>query len=281
MNKQPFFSIIIPTLNEEIALPLLLKDLKKQTFLDFETIVSDANSTDKTEKIAKQFKVKLIKNKKANVAWQRNLGANKAQGKYLLFIDADTRLPYYFLEGIKYRLTKNPADVFTTWIDQNQLTGTNKAIITFLNLIIESSKLIDLPAAIGSMIGCKRTIFRQIKGFDPEIAFGEDIEFVQRLTKQNYHFAVFKDPTFIFSFRRFKKEGHLPLLQKYAKLNLQWLLSGFPKTASKDYPMLGGTYYKTKKTYPKLLSSLDKILSKVKKIKRKKIFKKFIKDFLD
>lgn len=50
MQKNVFFSIIIPTLNEEGYLPLLLEDLKKQTFNDFEVVHIDGNSDDQTVK---------------------------------------------------------------------------------------------------------------------------------------------------------------------------------------------------------------------------------------
>jgi glycosyltransferase involved in cell wall biosynthesis len=53
-------SIIIPTLNEEEHLPLLLKEIKKQNFNgDFEVIIADAGSTDRTVKIAEDFGCKL------------------------------------------------------------------------------------------------------------------------------------------------------------------------------------------------------------------------------
>ncbi|MFH1244651.1 MAG: glycosyltransferase, partial [bacterium] len=54
-TKKPFFSLIIPALNEAKYLPLLLDDLSKQTFLDFEVIVVDGNSDDQTVAKAKSF----------------------------------------------------------------------------------------------------------------------------------------------------------------------------------------------------------------------------------
>ena len=56
LMKKPFFSIIIPTLNEEKYLPHLLADLAKQTFQDFEVIVIDGQSTDQTVPKTKLFK---------------------------------------------------------------------------------------------------------------------------------------------------------------------------------------------------------------------------------
>ena len=50
-----FFSVIIPTLNEEHFLPKLLADLSLQTFKRFEVIVIDANSSDKTVSLAREY----------------------------------------------------------------------------------------------------------------------------------------------------------------------------------------------------------------------------------
>ena len=55
MTKKPFFSIIIPALNEEKYLPLLLSDLAKQTMRDFEVVVVDGKSEVKTVVTAKSF----------------------------------------------------------------------------------------------------------------------------------------------------------------------------------------------------------------------------------
>ncbi|KKT87511.1 MAG: Cell wall biogenesis glycosyltransferase, partial [Candidatus Collierbacteria bacterium GW2011_GWD2_45_10] len=94
LTRKPFFSVIIPALNEEKYLPLLLADLAKQTTRDFEVIIIDGNSKDKTVAKAKLFKNKLplltiLSSPVRNVSVQRNQGATKATGRYLLFNDAD------------------------------------------------------------------------------------------------------------------------------------------------------------------------------------------------
>ncbi len=54
-------SIIIPTLNEEKYLLGLLNSLKKQTYMDFEVIIADNNSKDRTKQIAKKHGCKIVK----------------------------------------------------------------------------------------------------------------------------------------------------------------------------------------------------------------------------
>ena len=84
-------SIIIPTLNEEKYLPLLLKSIKKQTLKPLEIILADARSKDETIKIGREFGCKIIKG--GNPGFGRNNGAKIAKGEMLLFLDADVILP--------------------------------------------------------------------------------------------------------------------------------------------------------------------------------------------
>src|SRR3990170_5565992 len=114
-SYSPFFSIIIPTLNEERYLPHLLEDLSKQTFKDFEAIIVDGHSNDATVAQALKFKGKLpelsiLQSKERNVSFQRNLGGEKAEGSWLIFMDADNRVPEYFLEGVKYKIAFTKSD---------------------------------------------------------------------------------------------------------------------------------------------------------------------------
>ena len=82
-------SVIIPTLNEEKILPHLLDDFRNQTAKDFEVIVADAGSGDKTVEVAKAYKAQLVKGGLPAVG--RNNGAKIARGEFLFFLDADVR----------------------------------------------------------------------------------------------------------------------------------------------------------------------------------------------
>jgi len=94
------FSVIVPALNEENYIEDCLRAISSQTFprYKYEIIVSDGTSTDKTVVIAKKYADRLIVSKKKGICWGRNYGAKFAQGKYLVFIDADTRLKEDYLE---------------------------------------------------------------------------------------------------------------------------------------------------------------------------------------
>jgi glycosyltransferase involved in cell wall biosynthesis len=87
-SKNPLVSIIIPTKNSESHIEALLKSIKQQSYKKIEIIVVDNNSADKTKHIAKKY-TKNVFNKGPERSAQRNFGASKAKGEYLLFIDSD------------------------------------------------------------------------------------------------------------------------------------------------------------------------------------------------
>ena len=83
-------SIVVPTKNEEAYLPILLASLRGQTFQDFEIIVADAHSTDRTREIALQAGAKVVDGGMPGPG--RNRGAAVAQGEIIFFFDADVIL---------------------------------------------------------------------------------------------------------------------------------------------------------------------------------------------
>lgn len=91
MLKSDLVSIIITTKNEADVIDNLLESINNQTYKKFETILVDNNSDDSTVDKAKKYKVKIY-NFGPERSSQRNLGAKKAKGKHLFFLDADMKL---------------------------------------------------------------------------------------------------------------------------------------------------------------------------------------------
>ena len=93
MNKQRQLSVsvIIPCYNEEAVIRICLEALSAQIVRPLEIIVVDNNCTDGTLKIAKQFKVKIIKEAKQGLIAARNTGFNVAAGDIIAKLDADSR----------------------------------------------------------------------------------------------------------------------------------------------------------------------------------------------
>lgn len=269
--QKPFFSVVIPTLDEEKTLPKLLEDLLGQTYFFFEVIVVDGGSKDRTVQCAQDFSQKnaqfsVVSCIEKNVSIQRNHGAKQSHGEYLVFIDADTRIPSYYLEGLHYNLMKERVDGFTTCATSDSSSSEARMIIQVLNLGLEGGAQLGIPYAVGSSLGVSKKVFDAIGGFDPAIRFMEDTELSRRLHKNGYSFTTYKDPTFVMNMRRYRKEGTLTLTVKMIPVFLNSLLTDKVVSIDHIYPMLGGSYYKKNKS--QTLVEIRELQNMLKKIVR-------------
>lgn len=114
MKKRPAISVVIPAFNEEKYLSFCLASLQKQTFKNYEIIVVDNNSTDKTAQIAKKFGAKIVKEKKQGMIPARERGFRQARGELIARTDADSLLPPDWLTKIYHTFQKNPHIVAIT-----------------------------------------------------------------------------------------------------------------------------------------------------------------------
>ena len=91
--SEPFFSVVIPTFNQCNYLRRALKSVINQKFNNYEIIVIDNFSNDKTESIVKAFKKKSIRYKKIRnrgiISKSRNEGIKLSKGKWVAFLDSD------------------------------------------------------------------------------------------------------------------------------------------------------------------------------------------------
>lgn len=111
VSQKPFVSVVIPAINEEKYLPLCLSSISSQTYNNFEIIVSDGGSKDKTVEIAKKYGAKVVVNKNTNVTEARQKGAEEASGEIIVCADADTTYPPDRLQRIVVDYQKDPSIV--------------------------------------------------------------------------------------------------------------------------------------------------------------------------
>lgn len=242
----PFFSIVIPTLNEAKYLPKLLGDLARQSYQDFEVIHVDGKSEDATVQKAAVFAKKLTLRTKVvsvrNVSHQRNTGAKLAKGKWVLFFDADNRLPSYFLDGLRYQIAKQPdTDIFTTWIRVDGRGQFFRTIEQTVNFTIELYDQVDRSFAPGAMICIKRKHCR-LNEFDQKKKILEDYYFVKSAVSRGLNFSIFREPRYILSLRRYRKEA-LKTIAAGALIQLRFLSQADFTKSDFGYTMQGGAYY--------------------------------------
>ncbi|GAB4480574.1 MAG: hypothetical protein OHK0031_01830 [Anaerolineales bacterium] len=216
------FSIIIPTLNEELLLPLLLGDLQAQTFRDFEIIIADAGSSDRTAEIASALGASLVPG--GMPALGRNRGAAQARGEFLLFLDADTRLGTAFLEQVSVEVEERFLDLATCEVVPLSENTFDLLLHEFSNLAVKVAQFAD-PHAPGFCIIISRRLFRRVGGFDETLKLAEDHDLVRRASKFR-PLRVLISTEIQVSVRRLEKEGRIRLVSKYVAAELYRLVIG-------------------------------------------------------
>lgn len=214
-------SIIIPTLNEEKYLPILLKEIKKQNFSDYEIIVADAGSEDKTVEIAKSFGCKITKG--GLPARGRNEGAKIAKGDLFLFMDADNiYLPENFLNDLLNEFQERNLGVASFTIMPNGKL-IDKIIYGLYNFFVKLSQRFFAFATNSILV--KKEVFEKVGGFDEEIKIGEDHDFAKRCSKIS-KYGFIKTKPVLTSTRRFEIEGRLRTYLKYLLAGIYMLFFG-------------------------------------------------------
>lgn len=215
-------SIIIPALNEERHLPLLLESIKKQDFQDLEIIIADAGSEDKTKEIAKVYNCEIVKG--GTPAVGRNEGAKKSKGELLLFLDADCILPENFSVRALEEFKKRNLGIASFCLAPQTKSRFKKFLFdAFYNLPILFSEKFFPHGAQAILV--KREIFQKVGGFDKNIKFAEDHSFVRKAKKFG-RFGILRSTKVFSSIRRFEKEGWIKLYSKYLLAEIYMVLFG-------------------------------------------------------
>lgn len=234
-------SIIIPTLNEENYLSDLLCSIKSQGFSDYEIIVSDAGSSDKTLEIAKKYGCKFIPG--GLPAKGKNEGAKMAKGDLLLFLDADTILQQDFLKENIAEFRKRNLDIGGV---QVAFIGEKKIADWLLNFFYNFPIILleKMLAHVAIAIFINKNTFDKINGFDESIALAEDHDMGRRAAKFG-KYGVLRAKKILTSDRRFEKDGWLRTYAKYVFTEFYMIFKGPVKKGVVKYDFDG--YPKQKK----------------------------------
>lgn len=171
--KQELVSIIITTKNEARCIEDLLESIQKQSYSCIEIILVDNHSTDLTREVSKRYTPHIF-TKGPERSTQRNFGASKANGVYLLFLDADMTLGTSVIaECILKMQGKNVAAVIIPEIS----FGT-----TFWAKVkaFERSFYVG-DDGIEAARFFRKSVFQSAGGFDEEITGPEDWELSDRV----------------------------------------------------------------------------------------------------
>ena len=226
------YSIIIPTYNEEEYLPVLLESIKEQDFDDYEVIVADANSTDRTREIAEEYGCIVVDGGLPGVG--RNNGAKVAKGEYLLFLDSDLQLTEDYLRDVLYEFQIENVGIAITQMKPLSNKVQDKIFHDFANYFMISVEKIKPHGAGCYGIIAKRELHEKCGGFDESLTFGEDTDYIERLAKEE-RFKVLRNAKIGVSTRRLEEEGITTLIQQYGKSTVNDFLGRRTEASDLNY----------------------------------------------
>jgi glycosyltransferase involved in cell wall biosynthesis len=185
-------SVIIPALNEEKYIGKCLEALSciDSLNIDYEIIIVDNGSKDRTVEIAKSFNAKVLIKKDVHIAALRNFGAVSAKGNILAFIDADCTVSRKWLISALNCMKRENADAVGSFHKVPEDSGW----IGKTSEVISKGKIGKdinyLPS--GNMI-IKKDCFCALNGFDESLETNEDLDLCYRLKRGGY--KIFADPS--------------------------------------------------------------------------------------
>ena len=219
-DVEMMFSIIIPTLNEERYLPRLLGSIRNQRFRDYEIIVADAHSKDKTRDIARRFGCRIVNGGISSLG--RNNGAKIAKGEYFLFLDADGMIAdKRFLEKLVDVINRRNVEVGSCLALPIHGSILDKILHISANAYMRIAQWTK-PLVWGPCMFSSKQLFDKVKGFNQNLRFGEDLDFGYRAAKHGKYRAI---PIYFgVSLRKFKKDGYLRTISNYINIGIRYSL---------------------------------------------------------
>jgi glycosyltransferase involved in cell wall biosynthesis len=238
-------SIVIPTLNEESTLEPALKGLRVLSCsLDYELIVSDGASRDRTAQIAATYADKVVTHSgrtRQNIAQGRNAGARVAIGEFVAFLDADTRFadPVAFFSAALLAFSNDPKLLALTGklrVYPDVATFADNIIYGLVNIGLRAKNgLLRIGDAAGEFQMMRKEAFDAVHGFREDLVTREDADMFLRLSRIG-RTKLCKELTVFHSGRRAHRVGWPRLLWLWT-INTVWVAL-FDRALSKEWTVV-------------------------------------------
>jgi len=216
-------SVVVPARNEEELLPHCLFALRQQEFGDFETIVVDSASSDRTQQVARSFGVRVIHLEEPGVARARQAGFDAATGDIIVSTDADAICEPDWLQRIVAPFI-DPAVIGT--FGTIELTG-QRIWARLGHALFSGFQAANLrlghPLFCGPNFAVRREAFRDVDGFRANGEYpdeAEDVRLAQKLKKRG-KIVFLPDSKVIVSSRRLDKGQGLRYTSHHAGVYLR------------------------------------------------------------
>ena len=182
-------SVVIPLYNKEKSVRSTLESVRVQSYADWECIVVDDGSTDKSREVAEQFmtldfRFKILSQENAGVSAARNAGIMAAKGEYVAFLDADDLWTPNYLETMVALIADYPdAGLYSLGyeeIDSDTIRENNQSDELYFRGPVEQPWLMRKGVWTGSVAASKNRLLK-LGLFDTRMTHGEDLDMWWRL----------------------------------------------------------------------------------------------------
>lgn len=225
-------SVVVPALNEDGYIASCLEFLRSQSYDDYELIVVDGGSSDRTVELAEKYADEVIVFK-GPVGAARNTGVKKSRGEILAFIDADTVACHSWLEVMSESFEeKKVVGVTGPTLPMNGNAVDNicyKASTVYLQRIL---LWLGIPHVVGFNCAYRRTPFLEVGGFDEVNVLSEDVRLSLKI-RQFGRISFNKEMVAFTSTRRIEKYGYPYMVSLYLFNSFLTLLTG---RSLRNYP---------------------------------------------
>lgn len=251
-TSTPYLSVLISTYNKPEYLEMCIESYLRQSYDNFELVITDDGSDNRTAQLIHQFQNKTSipikhiwqEDQGFRLARVRNLGIVAAQGEYLLFTDqdciADKDLLKEHIENAKNGQV----------IQGNRRLFSSKQTNKILNLSIEEIFELNLKKLskrhhleyffvfrlfrhFGALVDCNLSGFKKdflsVNMYDESFSFwgGQDLDLGFRMKTKGYNLAFFKNRSFVYhlyhqSSRNLLNKYYRRLYKKIIKHNLRF-----------------------------------------------------------
>lgn len=206
----PKYSVIVPIYNRPDEMAELLESLTLQTFKDFEVIIVEDNSPNKSDLVAASFKGRLDVHyffiPGTDRSYRRNYGMEQATGDYFILYDSDCVIPSGYFEAVEAGLKAEPADCFggpdnadDSFTEMQKAVNYSMTSFFTTGGIRGGAKQMEKFNPRSFNMGISRKAFEVTKGFRSMI--GEDIDFSLRVRENGMETKLYRD-AFVYHKRR-------------------------------------------------------------------------------
>ena len=183
------FSIIVPAYNSERYIEQCLYSLFSQDYpkKEYEVIVADGGSTDRTLEIAREYEAKILHVPNKAISDNKNKASKVAKGRYLLFTDSDCAVDKEYLKFAEALLKKYDC------VGGFYLPAKNSSWVARGWLLLERKKAGFVSWVVGGNMAIRKDIFVRVDRFDDSLDTAEDADFCYRLSENG--FRIYNSPS--------------------------------------------------------------------------------------